>query len=73
MAGSSDGPWHLANTPALKLALPNAFFSGFSSSLLRASFNPPNLRMRPPMSGRGRGERATTPPVPISSLKVLNS
>jgi RNA-directed DNA polymerase len=26
-AGSSDGPWHLANTPALKLALPNAYFA----------------------------------------------
>jgi RNA-directed DNA polymerase len=26
-AGSSDGPWHLANTPALKLALSNAYFS----------------------------------------------
>ena len=25
-AGSSDGPWHLANTPAMKLALPNAYF-----------------------------------------------
>ena len=26
-AGSSDGPWQLANTPALKLALPNAYFA----------------------------------------------
>ncbi|PYT89511.1 MAG: hypothetical protein DMG36_21565 [Acidobacteria bacterium] len=26
-AGSSDGPWHLANTPALKLALSNAYFT----------------------------------------------
>ena len=26
-AGSSDGPWHLANTPALKLALSNAYFA----------------------------------------------
>lgn len=24
--GSSDGPWHLAKTPALSLALPNAYF-----------------------------------------------
>src|SRR5437870_11520339 len=26
-AGSSDGPWHLANTPALKIALSNAYFA----------------------------------------------
>src|SRR5437660_8725842 len=26
-AGSSDGPWHLPNTPALKIALSNAYFS----------------------------------------------
>ena len=26
-AGSSDGPWHLANTPAMKLALSNAYFA----------------------------------------------
>jgi RNA-directed DNA polymerase len=28
-AGSSDGPWHLANTPALKIALSNAYFASF--------------------------------------------
>src|SRR6266481_6109640 len=35
-AGSSDGPWHLANTPALKIALSNAYFarSGFPRSRL---------------------------------------
>jgi RNA-directed DNA polymerase len=26
-AGSSDGPWHLAKTPALNLALSNAYFA----------------------------------------------
>jgi RNA-directed DNA polymerase len=26
-AGSSDGPWHLANTPAMNIALPNAYFA----------------------------------------------
>jgi hypothetical protein len=30
MAGSSDGPWHLANTPALKLALSNAGLPEFT-------------------------------------------
>jgi RNA-directed DNA polymerase len=27
-AGSSDGPWHLANSRALAMALPNAYFEG---------------------------------------------
>jgi RNA-directed DNA polymerase len=26
-AGSSDGPWHLANTPAMNIALPNTYFA----------------------------------------------
>jgi RNA-directed DNA polymerase len=26
-AGSAHGPWHLANSPALGIALPNAFFA----------------------------------------------
>lgn len=26
-AGSAHGPWHLANSPALALALPNAYFA----------------------------------------------
>jgi len=34
-AGSSDGPWHLADTPALKYALHNAYFD--SLGLLRLS------------------------------------
>lgn len=35
-AGSSDGPWHLANTPALKIALPNAFFASLGLPELTA-------------------------------------
>ncbi len=27
LVGSSDGPWHLSRTPALSIALPNAWFS----------------------------------------------
>jgi RNA-directed DNA polymerase len=27
LAGSSDGPWHLAKTPALNIALLNAYFA----------------------------------------------
>ena len=32
MAGSSDGPWHLANTPALKVALSNSYFASLGLS-----------------------------------------
>jgi Group II intron, maturase-specific domain/Reverse transcriptase (RNA-dependent DNA polymerase) len=34
--GSSDGPWHLANSPAVKLALPNAFFASLGLPELTA-------------------------------------
>jgi RNA-directed DNA polymerase len=32
MAGSSDGPWHLANPPALKVALSNSYFASLGLS-----------------------------------------
>ena len=35
-AGSSDGPWHLANTPALKIALSNAYFASLGLTELTA-------------------------------------
>jgi len=37
-AGSSDGPWHLADSPALKYALPNAYFDSLGLSRLSAGF-----------------------------------
>ena len=35
-AGSSDGPWHLANTPALKIARSNAYFASLGLPELTA-------------------------------------
>jgi hypothetical protein len=35
-AASSDGPWHLANTPGLKLALSNAYFASLGLPELTA-------------------------------------
>src|SRR5713101_5054852 len=35
-AGSSDGPWHLANTPALNIALSNAYFASLGLPELTA-------------------------------------
>jgi hypothetical protein len=35
-AASSDGPWHLANTPGLKLALANAYFASLGLPELTA-------------------------------------
>src|SRR5229473_1885151 len=35
-AGSSDGPWHLANSPAVKVALPNAYFASLGLPELTA-------------------------------------
>jgi Group II intron, maturase-specific domain len=62
MAGSSDGPWHLANTPALKLVLSNACFAWTSrvhGSWIAQPATPPDAD--PPVRWCGRGEWATTP------------
>jgi RNA-directed DNA polymerase len=58
-AGSSDGPWHLANSQALAIALPNAYFDSLGLPRLVVSErpNPPNRRMRTRTSGGVAGER----------------
>jgi transposase len=47
------GPWRIAKSPALNLALPNACFDslGLPAMVVRSSLNPPNRRMRTRMSG----------------------
>ncbi len=62
--GSSDGPWHLANTPAVKIALSNAYFASLGLPELTAHgwFDPPNRRMRTRMSDRVAGARGRPPP-----------
>jgi RNA-directed DNA polymerase len=47
-AGSAHGPWRLANSPALALALPHAYFTslGIPPLTVRRSLNPPNRRIR---------------------------
>ncbi|MBV8208118.1 MAG: group II intron reverse transcriptase/maturase [Acidobacteria bacterium] len=57
-AGSPHGPWRLANSPALAIALPNAWFTGLGlpPMVLRSSLNPPNRRMRTRMYGGVAGE-----------------
>jgi RNA-directed DNA polymerase len=58
-AGSVRGPWRLAHSPALAIALPNTYFDALG--LLRlvdpATLNPPNRRMRTRMSGGVAGAR----------------
>jgi len=58
-AGSAHGPWHLANSPALAIALPNAFFDslGLPRLVVTEQLNPPNRRMRTRMSGGVAGAR----------------
>jgi len=52
-AASKRGPWRVANSPALYLALPNAYFDSLGIPRLTASalLNSPNRRMRTRMSG----------------------
>jgi hypothetical protein len=67
-AGSSDGPWHFANTPALKLALSNAYLASLGlpeahGSWLVQPAEPPDAD--PHVRWCGRGGRATVSPIPI--------
>ena len=58
-AGSAHGPWRLAHSPALAIALPNAYFNSLGLPLLvdRVQLNPPNRRMRTRLSGGVAGVR----------------
>ena len=58
-AGSAHGPWRLANSPALAIALPNAYFDslGLPRLVAQEQLNPPNRRMRTRMSGGVAGAR----------------
>jgi RNA-directed DNA polymerase len=64
-AGSPHGPWRIANSPALTIALPNAYFAqlGLPPMVVRSWLNPPNRRMRTRMSGGVAGEAGR--PVPL--------
>jgi len=57
--GSACGPGHLANSPALCIALPNAYFDslGLPRLVVSDTLNPPNRRMRTRMSGGVAGAR----------------
>jgi len=37
-AGSPHGPWRIANSPALTIALPNAYFAGLGLPPMVAKF-----------------------------------
>ncbi len=46
-AGSPHDPWRIANSPALAIALPNAFAElRLPPTVVRSWLNPPNRRMR---------------------------
>ena len=58
-AGSAHGPWRLAHSPALAVALPNAYFDslGLPRLVVQEGLNSPNRRMRTRMSGGVAGAR----------------
>jgi RNA-directed DNA polymerase len=70
-AGSPHGPWRLANSPALTIALPNAFFghSAWLPSQPGTPHNPPNRRIRTRTSGGVGGAKSRD--FPLSRLKRL--
>jgi RNA-directed DNA polymerase len=57
-AGSPHGPWRLSNSPALTIALPNAFFRSLGLPSLKPSpsLNPSNRRIRTRTYGGVGGE-----------------
>src|SRR6185437_13445186 len=58
-ASSAHGPWRLAHSKAMKIALPTEFFDSLGLPRLVAPelLNPPNRRMRTRMSGGVAGVR----------------
>jgi RNA-directed DNA polymerase len=58
-AGSALGPWRLAHSRALDVALPNAYFDslGLPRLVVQERLNSPNRRMRTRMSGGVAGAR----------------
>jgi hypothetical protein len=65
-AGNAHGPWRIANSPALAIALSNAYFTslGLLPMVVRSQLNPPNRRMRTRMYGGVGG--ADGQPSPLS-------
>ena len=67
-AGSPHGPWRLSNSPALTIALPNAFLVslGLASLAIKRQLNPSNRRIRTRTYGGVGGEEPRgSPPIPI--------
>ncbi len=65
-AGSPHGPWRLANSPALTIALPNGFFGslGLAPVAPPRTPNSPNRRIRTRMSGGVGGAESRDSPYP---------
>jgi RNA-directed DNA polymerase len=72
-AGSGHGPWRLADSPGLHIALPNAYFDSLGIPRLTVSrqLNPPNRRMRTRMSGGVGGEEPRGFPLLLLCYKRL--
>jgi hypothetical protein len=64
-AGSAHGPWRSANSPALSIALPNAYFDSLGIPRLTGGQlpNPPDAD--PHVRWCRRGEAARLPPILI--------
>ena len=70
-AGNAHGPWRLANSPALAIALPNAYFAslgipGLTVRCMTQPAEPPDAD--PHVRWCGRGEAARLPPIPIYTV-----
>ena len=66
-AGSLHGPWRLANSPTLSIALPNAYFASLGLPRLVGGrhLNPPNRRVRTRTHGGVTGKAGDRLPMSI--------
>ena len=66
-AGSAHGPWRLSNSPALNIALPNAYFAalGLIPLVVNLRLNSPNRRVRTRMHGGVTGKASDSLPMSI--------
>jgi RNA-directed DNA polymerase len=74
-AGSPHGPWHLSNSPALAIAMPNAFMRslGLAPLIPAAPLSPSNRRIRTRMYGGVGGVGPRGSPLSRCVLDMFSS
>ena len=72
-AGSAHGPWQMANSPTLAIALPNAYFASLGNPLCLCPDNStsPNRRIRTRTYGDVTGTAGDRSPMSIAVGQIV--